>query len=98
MIQTSLAANRHMEESGRKQSHKDKILSAFRRVKSGTFESIAEEAKLSPQQCWKRLSELETDGMIHKTSESAKLSSRDFGTVWAITEQELIGQQDLFAA
>ena len=98
MIQTSLSANRYMEESGRKQSHKDKILLAFRHVKSGTFESIAQYAGLSAQQCWKRLSELESDGLIHKTSQTKILSSGDRGVVWAITEQVLIGQQDLFAA
>jgi predicted Rossmann fold nucleotide-binding protein DprA/Smf involved in DNA uptake len=83
---TSRAANNHMEESGAKENHSTKILNAFRKCKSGTFERIAYYAQMKEAQVWKRLSELESAGKIRKTGKTAILSSGDKGVIWEIVE------------
>lgn len=97
METTSIIANRNMEQSGRKITHSDKILQALRKIREGNFERIAYFAGLTESQVWKRLSELETAGMIRKTGKTAVLSSGDRGVIWAVVDTpSKTVQQNLF--
>lgn len=60
-----------------------RIFEALVLIKSGHYEDIAYAAGIEPVQCWKRLSELLKDGVIHRTGERKMLSSNRVGFVWA---------------
>jgi hypothetical protein len=60
-----------------------KIFNTLILIGSGHYEDIAMAASIKPAQCWKRLSELEKFGMIHRTGERKLLSSNRAGFVWA---------------
>lgn len=60
-----------------------RIFEALVLIKSGHYEDIAYAAGIEPVQCWKRLSELLKDGIIHRTGERKMLSSNRVGFVWA---------------
>lgn len=60
-----------------------KIFQALVEIGTGHYEDIALRAGIEPVQCWKRLSELHRDGLIHRTGERKMLSSNRAGFVWA---------------
>lgn len=60
-----------------------KILNTLISIGAGHYEDIAMAANITSAQCWKRLSELEKFGMIHRTGERKMLSSKRMGFVWA---------------
>ena len=60
-----------------------KIYLALVSIKQGHYEDIAAACNIEPVQCWKRLSELHKDGLIHRTGERKMLSSNRMGFVWA---------------
>lgn len=93
---TSRAANRFMDDTGAKITHRDKILAALRNMKEGTFEAIARYAQMKDSQVWKRISELERDGLIIDSGKKARLSSGCMGIVWRIVEQDVTEQKELF--
>lgn len=93
---TSRAANQHMNDTGAKVTHRDKILTALRTLKEGTFEAIARYAQMRDSQVWKRISELERDGLIVDSGKKARLSSGCMGIVWRIVEQDVTEQKELF--
>lgn len=61
-----------------------KIFKALQEIGAGHYEDIAKQAGIDPMKCWKRLSELMTDGLIHRTGDRKMLSSKRAGSVWAI--------------
>lgn len=60
-----------------------RIFLALVQIKQGHYEDIAAACGIEPVQCWKRLSELNNDGLIHRTGERKFLSSGRQGFVWA---------------
>lgn len=60
-----------------------RIFEALVSIGTGHYEDIAYAAGIEPVQCWKRLSELLKDGIIHRTGERKMLSSNRVGFVWA---------------
>lgn len=60
-----------------------KILNTLLLIGRGHYEDIAIAASITSSQCWKRLSELEKFGMIHRTGDRKLLSSKRMGFVWA---------------
>lgn len=60
-----------------------RIFEALVAIGNGHYEDIAYAAGIEPVQCWKRLSELLKDGIIHRTGERKMLSSNRVGFVWA---------------
>jgi hypothetical protein len=60
-----------------------KLLQALTEIKCGHYEDIARQAGIEPIRCWKRLSELNRDGFIHRTGERKPLASKRMGCVWA---------------
>lgn len=60
-----------------------RIFLALVQIKTGHYEDIAISCGIDPAQCWKRLSELHNDGLIHRTGERKMLSSKRMGFVWA---------------
>jgi hypothetical protein len=60
-----------------------RIFQALQSIGTGHYEDIAIAAGIEPVQCWKRLSELHSDGIIHRTGERKMLSSNRMGFVWA---------------
>jgi len=78
-----------------KPNHKEKIKEGLGKLKvGGTQEEIADAAELRPDQVWKRLSELEEDGIIYNTGITRKLKSGVSGIVWQLKEDSL---QDWFS-
>lgn len=72
-----------------KQSHKEKIVMALNKSAIGyTHEEIAEASGLRPDQVWKRLSELATEGKIYDSGLTRKLKSSVMGIIWKIKEVE----------
>jgi hypothetical protein len=70
-----------------KQSHKDKILEALKKLKvGGTHEEISEACGLRPDQVWKRISEVEN---IYDSGITRKLKSGLDGIVWKLREETL---------
>jgi hypothetical protein len=70
-----------------KQSHKDKIVDALKKLKvGGTHEQIAVECGLRPDQVWKRISEVEE---IYDSGITRKLKSGVDGVVWKLREETL---------
>lgn len=59
------------------------IFDALGEIGSGHYEDIARRAGIEPNQCWKRLSELLREGLIHRTGDKKMLSSKRNGFVWA---------------
>lgn len=93
---TSLIANLEMEISGGKVTMKNKILASMQKNGSGNYEKIAKDAGLKDSQVWKRLSEMQTEGDIYQTVNTAVLSSGKQGIVWAVKTKapEPIPQSD----
>lgn len=60
-----------------------KIYKALVEIGTGNYEDMAIKADIEPVQCWKRISELHKDGLIHRTGERKVLSSGRMGFVWA---------------
>ena len=94
MRKTSIAANNTMNETGRKATHKERIMhgmnsSAILSEKGGTYEAIAIAANLTEAQTWKRLSELVKKNKIYDTGRVAPLISKEKGTVWAVWNANL---------
>lgn len=72
-----------------KQSHKEKIVAALKKMPiGGTHEEIAEACGLRPDQVWKRLSELAKEEKIYDTFLTRKLKSSVSGTIWKIKEED----------
>lgn len=84
MKQTSISAYREITDSGRKKTHSERIYAAMLKHGAGTYEQIATYANMQDRQVWKRLSELERDGMIFDSGRTATLSSGKEGTIWVV--------------
>gem|GEM_PF-3834560 len=100
-IATSIAANRHMEDSGKKLTHADIILQGMRRMykMEGTYQEIAKYCDLTEQQVWKRLGEMAKANTIKKTGRTKILGSGHRGEIWEVANKLVqVNQQDLFAA
>lgn len=81
---TSKAGENHIKPF--KPNHKQKILEGLERLRiGGTHEEISICAGLRPDQCWKRLSELQREGLIFDTGITRKLKSGVIGSVWQLT-------------
>jgi len=64
----------------------EKIIAGLEKLKvGGHFEDISAAAGLEPQQTWKRLSELESQGRIYKTGIVRTTSSGRKACVWQLT-------------
>lgn len=63
-----------------------KVLTGFIKIKKGTFREIAKAANLTESQTWKRLSELERQGLIKDESTVKCPSSGRKVTVWELVE------------
>lgn len=61
-----------------------KILAALLIIKEGTFEDIASYLKVEKSTIWKRLSEMERMGQIHRPGHKKKMSSGRNGYVWTV--------------
>ena len=81
---TSALANLEMETTGAKQNLKEKIFASMKINGSGTYEQIAKAAGLRNDQVWKRLSEMENEGLIYSTTMTDRLSSGKQGMIWAL--------------
>lgn len=80
-----------------KQSHKEKIVEALKKLPIGaTHEEIAEAVGLRPDQVWKRLSECASDGKIYDSGLTRKLKSGVMGIIWKIKEEEDNWFRDVF--
>lgn len=89
MKDTSKQANQHMNESGKKMSHKEIILDAMKNKMSaggGTFEEIARASHLGYSQVWKRMSELKAAGLVVESGMERALRSKCNGGVWILAE------------
>lgn len=62
------------------------ILSALRKINSGSFRDIAKAAGLRDDQVWKRLSELETEGRIQTKSDKICPITGRRVSVWTIKQ------------
>lgn len=82
--ETSEAAYRSLDPDKLNERY-TKILAALGRIKEGTFEQIAKEAKLEDKVVWKRLSELEKNGLIYRPGNKRKLRSGRDGFTWMLT-------------
>lgn len=86
---TSSAGHDHIKPF--KPNHKQKILEGLERLKiGGTHEEIAIVSGLRPDQCWKRLSELEREQLIFDTGITRKLKSGVIGSVWQLSGKKAI--------
>ena len=85
MKQTSILAHESIKPS--KEVLHSKILEGMRKIKKGTFREIAEASNLTEQQVWKRLSEMESKGLISDSGEKklCNVSHRLCG-IWQINE------------
>lgn len=80
---TSKAAEAYIKPY--KPSHSNKIRIGLENLKvGGTFEEIALASGLEDDQVWKRLSEMERNGVIYNTGLTRRLKSGAFGTVWQV--------------
>lgn len=78
---TSKAGEQHIKPF--KPNHKQKILEGLERLRiGGNQEEISAVCGLRPDQCWKRLGEMEKDGTIFNTGITRKLKSGLQGIVW----------------
>jgi len=96
---TSRSANEMMEQTGRKIRQQDRILKAMQDplFGEGHSEKIALVSGLKPQQVWKRLSEMESKGLIINTGKTALLSSGVQGIVWRCCGNDACLQLELFS-
>ena len=85
---TSREANQKMTDSGKKLTHGAIILQALEKIKEGNHERIAQFSGLKEMQVVRRLSELETQGMIRKSGKTNILSTGNRGIIWQIVETE----------
>ena len=68
-----------------KQSHKEKIMEALKKAPIGfTHEEAAEASGLRPDQTWKRMSELASEGKIYDSGLTRKLKSGVMGIIWKV--------------
>lgn len=82
--ETSTAAYKSLDPDKLNERY-TKILAALGRIKEGTFEQIAKEAKLEDKVVWKRLSELAKAGLIYRPGNKRKLKSKREGFTWMLT-------------
>lgn len=82
---TSIDAYRALDPEKISQTHQ-KIINALGALGKGHYEDLAKKAGIKPDSCWKRLSELRTAGLIHRTEERKKLKSGSQGSVWILTD------------
>jgi hypothetical protein len=81
MKPTSRAGHDHIQPF--KPNHKQKILEGMERLRiGGNHEELSVVSGLRPDQCWKRLGEMEKDGTIFNTGITRKLKSGLQGIVW----------------
>lgn len=85
MKQTSILAHESIKPS--KDVLYSKILAGMQKIKKGTFREIAKASNLNEQQVWKRLSEMESKGLISDSGEKklCEVSNRLCG-IWEINE------------
>lgn len=82
---TSKAAHESVKEH--KAAMYEKILQGLYRLRvGGNFEELAKAAGIEPQQCWKRLSEMQRSGLIFTTGITRATSSGRQAMVWQATE------------
>jgi predicted transcriptional regulator len=81
--ETSLEAYRSLDPARLSDTYK-KILLALTELGSGTFEDIAKKMKVDKSVVWKRLSELERNGIIYRPGTKKTLKSGRLGFVWMI--------------
>ena len=94
MKKTSIEANNTMNNTGRKATHKERIMhgmnsNAILKYCGGTYEAIAIAANLTEAQTWKRLSDLVKENKIYDTGRVAPLASKEKGTVWCVWNANL---------
>jgi predicted ArsR family transcriptional regulator len=63
-------------------NHHRKIYQALQTIKDGTFYEIAERSGLEPSSVWRRLNELERDGLIQPTGEERRGPTGRMCRVW----------------
>ena len=63
-------------------NHHRKIYEALQTMKDGTFYEIAERSGLEPASVWRRLNEMEKDGLIQTTGEERKGPTNRLCRVW----------------
>lgn len=86
MKKTSILAHESIKPS--KEVLHSKILAGMRKIKKGTFREIATASNLPEQQVWKRLSEMESKGMISDTGEKKQCNvSHRLCGIWKINER-----------
>ena len=85
MKQTSILAHESIKPT--KEVLYSKILAGMQKIKKGTFREIATVSNLPEQQVWKRLSEMESKGLISDSGEKklCEVSNRLCG-IWEINE------------
>ena len=78
--QTSHAAARQVNVFAN--THYRAIYEALQTMKDGTFYEIAERSGLEPSSVWRRLNEMEKDGMIQPTGEERRGPTNRLCRVW----------------
>ena len=63
-------------------NHHKRIYEALQTMKDGTFYEIAERSGLEPSSVWRRLNEMEKDGLIQTTGEERKGPTNRLCRVW----------------
>lgn len=74
-------------------NHHKSILNALKRLKSGNYEEIAASVSMERHQIGRRLSELEREGVIYKTSEKRLTSTGRSAFVYKLVENGEISAQ-----
>ena len=83
---TSLEAYRNLDPD-KISEKKHKIINALAAIGKGNYEDVSKRTHLKPDTCWKRLSDLCSDGLVYRTGERKNLSSGSQGNIFALTEQ-----------
>ena len=63
-------------------THHRKIYEALQTMKDGTFYEIADRSGLEPSSVWRRLNEMEKDGLIQPTGEERRGPTGRMCRVW----------------
>lgn len=83
--ETSKEAYLSLEPEKIQQIYTD-IMKALSVIGEGTFEDIASNLKIDKSRVWKRLSEMQKNGMIFNTGRKKLLKSNRNGFTWMLTQ------------
>jgi len=85
--ETSLEAYKSLDPAQMAEIYQ-KILWSLGQIGEGTFEQIAVSLRLPKERVWKRLSELQKQGLIYRPGNKLPLSSGRLGYTWKLVEKD----------